>query len=157
MNERDRILRPILEGPLRPDDHASLRTEIFREAAVGSLLWWIRRSVLCRRGVKSPELLLPGAPASRVIGAVKRFVSPAAHPDKSADYEKHLMANVNNAFDEVILELKFVGRLEWGVELMDQQVCYEMREPGTLHHDKLLLAPWGCFKSSWQLGWDQRR
>ncbi len=44
------------------------------------------------------------------------------------------MHNVNNAFDEVILELKAIDRLEWGVVLVDQQVCYslpvryEMRE-----------------------------
>ncbi len=63
--------------------------------------------------MKSLDLLVAGANAQRVMGAVKRFVSLAFHPDKCKNDEMHLMKNVNNAFDEAILELKSMEQLDW--------------------------------------------
>ncbi len=69
---RDCILHVVLSVPLRSDDPKDFVRETTEQNKQGNMLWWVRRSVLCRRCIKSEELLKAGAPAGRIYQALRR-------------------------------------------------------------------------------------
>ncbi len=90
----------------------------------GTMDWWVKRSLLCRRLIREESLLEAGAEVGRLLGSFRRTVSLILHPDKTPGLGKDLQQCFNNAIEVIQNDAMAQNLFKGGYDLVDQQVAY---------------------------------
>ncbi len=75
----------LLSTPPKDDSNTALKAELLAQYQRSNFEWWVERSLLCRRGMTSTDLVATGASVVDIVASLKRTANRQLHSDKLPD------------------------------------------------------------------------